>query len=212
MYYEMEVFLEEFNDAIVEYVHAHIQFVEAGEDSYIIVLDKPYTSQLCSPQLPCTRLWSKKFCGIVWANAVVCKSSPSIENLKKKLYEIPEVRNNIRECVRAGPLFKHLVSYKSPWFTPFVQHTLRLVTRFPHLPMNSLKIIYHRAHFLVKPHDEQTHIEQLSKWEEMVCIEQTSDMWEEWEMDDVEFTSLIQWLPWEMIEEVSLLEGKGYFP
>lgn len=42
--------------------------------------------------------------------------------------------------------------------------------------------------------------------------QRVSGLWKEWEMTFYDYTSMVQWLPREMVEDIAQLEGKKVLP
>lgn len=228
MYICYSDFSNAFDDAIVDMIHSRVHYIMVPGYSYINFADKPWNCAVCTPQVPCTRMWTKGACINMWAVSYVHVHSEKIVKISQAMYKIPEVHDHLPALIQVSQILG-TEPPNSLLFPMLVKTLLRLTMMFPQMYGSTMKAYYKRAHSAIRvptnskscelrseasnnSNEFRIGMERLQKWEELICQAQTSGMWKEWEMNTSEFTSWIQWLPREMVEDVASLEGKTYFP
>jgi hypothetical protein len=219
----MEEFCTAFDEAIVDHVHAYVHMSSADRNPrFLTITAKEYDCTFCSPKSPCTAAFTTQECIQVWTRDIADIRLSDVQRMKNTLFNIPVVMANIEALKRVMIMVLDFV-FGSDSFIRFIAKAVELSAAFPHADVvRCIRKSYYEATWeddrvlLYFDADSDTYSSilerRIRRWEEIVCAKQTSTLWKEWEMNTSEFTTLIQWLPREMVEEVSLLEGKGYFP
>jgi hypothetical protein len=212
--------MEEFNCAldngIIEVVRKHIHILHPNNPNLLGVTMKEYDCKLCSPDIPCANAFSKGKCLYLWTRNIANIQVYYMDSFRCVLYNIAIVRENLPTFFRLLALINK-VDFYDEGYPAFITAAIQIAKTFPHMSVWDIGFAYRsavwkNADFMLESYNEGIMTRRLQKWKEIVYQQQTSGLWEEWEMRVPEFTSWIQWLPRELIEDVATLQGKLCFP
>lgn len=207
--------MEAFRDQLTMKIVEHVKALTCSECNGIrtdLLSDKKYSSE-CGHN-PWERVkydiaaFTNRGYLEIWMRYAPVESIENYDRLTQQLYNVPEVVNNIDVFLRVASIlaFFHSTS-------PFIPHILSICIRIvKELPCVTICELAHVFRQLATQHPMYTPDAELNEFENafVARIREIHQLhihpaWNSWVMDDQEYTEYIQWLPREMMEDVTQL-------
>lgn len=215
---DRDAFTRQLHEGIVAIVYecmcpsCHMVSLESlSSYPHIIACPCRLTRRCKCKQSPCDYLSENDLLDI-WMQAVIMLPSPFFSNLVDVLIRSSYIVNNLRSFLRIANILSFYVLNRSDGLRSWIEYCMRLHTIY----YNARGIDFVRA-MRVTRYSCMTAVtnDQRNEFEERIRTLHNSYIhpaWEQWEMDTNEYTSLVQWLPHEMLADITQFTNQPASP